>query len=1006
MANILPALPLIGRSEELALLGSALANAASGAGGAVFLRGTTGIGKSRLAVAAAEEANRLGFRIVRGQAYRVETGAPYGLWSNAFLPVLREMDASTLSVLTRGGEEELARVVPAPGIGTGEGSVSDTGEPGELQTRIHWNFTEFLRRLGDKQPVLVVLDDVHWSDPSGPDLLHFITRHLAESSVLLLCAYNVEQKVENADFEAMESALLSVQNASSLDVRPFSTEITGELVRRVFDVEPGVSEGLSERVHARAGGNPHFVSEILKAMVDAGSLYLRDGTWLGWEAEDLQLPDSVTEAVTARVGKLSPPATQIAHVVAVAGTSATYELLREVTGLAEDTFLGGIDELRAKQLVEESAEGAAIVYRFAHSLVGEVIYDNIGLARARGLHRAIGEALEGEVGGALDDRTHQLAYHFSRAGSNDLRVLQYLAAAGREALSRRADREAVAFLRDALSRVAGAGQADDDGGAELDLLSLQEDMARALQRSGDYGAAAEHWQAALALALEGGEDARAARLYGRIGQGAYFRGRYDDALAAYELGLERAEAASDPVVEAHLRLHTGNALQSEGRAEEAQAEMEAALELAGSVSDPGLLARVHRGLMILHTWLGEPERVREHGSEAIPLSQAAGDAHVTYWVYWQLAVQEGLLGDAETMDAHIHRCQELAEELRSPVLELWTAEIFIEHAAASGRWDTGIALGERAVAKARVLGQDALLPRLLVVLSLIYFGRGEIERGKECVDEAWELSGAARGETLRVHLVVPAHIGKVACLVAEGQYEEAIRVGEQGLAIAENSGFIVWAVHRLLPLIAEAYLELHDAPGAVHIEQRLNDYGKLLGNRLAMAWGKAFKGISVWHGGDIQASTGPLREAAEELEALPMVFDAARVRRQLAGRLADLGDRDGALRELRYVHGAFLKMKAEGELQKTRDMFRELDVRPPSRSAGEGAGGLTQRELEIARLVAMGRSDKAVAKELDIARRTVSTHLSNIYRKLELGSRGELAAYVTENDLLERGHSG
>ena len=284
--------------------------------------------------------------------------------------------------------------------------------------------------------------------------------------------------------------------------------------------------------------------------------------------------------------------------------------------------------------MEESAEGTAIVYRFAHSLVGEVIYSDIGLARARSLHRAIGEAMERGVGGALDDRIHELAYHFSRAGSGDARVLRYLSAAGREALARRADREAVGFLRDALSRIVGADQADDDDAAELDVLSLHEDMARALQRSGDYRAAAEHWQAALALALESGEDARAARLYGRIGQGAYFRGRYDDALAAYELGLERAVSAKNPVAEAHLRLHNGNALQSKGQAKEAQAEMQAALELAESVSDPGLLARVHRGLMILYTWLGKPEKVREHGGEAIPLSQAAGDAHVTYWVYW------------------------------------------------------------------------------------------------------------------------------------------------------------------------------------------------------------------------------------------------------------------------------------------------------------------------------------------------------------------------------------
>ncbi len=299
--------------------------------------------------------------------------------------------------------------------------------------------------------------------------------------------------------------------------------------------------------------------------------------------------------------------------------------------------------------MEESAEGSDIVYRFSHPLIQEVLYSEIGVARAGSLHRTVGEALERGIGSALDDRTHQLAHHFSLAGGNDTRVIRYLSAAGREALSRRADREAVAFLGDALSRVTrdrgggydGGGGDGRDGGdedADLDVLSLREDLARALQRSGDYGAAAEHWSVALALTLERGEDARAARLHGRIGQGAYFRGQYDDALAAYELGLERAVAAKDPVVEAHLRLHKGNALQSLGRAKEAQEEMETALELAESVSDPGLLARVHRGLMILHTYLGNPEKVREHGREAIPLSRAAGDAHVTYWVYWQLAV--------------------------------------------------------------------------------------------------------------------------------------------------------------------------------------------------------------------------------------------------------------------------------------------------------------------------------------------------------------------------------
>ena len=291
---------------------------------------------------------------------------------------------------------------------------------------------------------------------------------------------------------------------------------------------------------------------------NGGAVFLRGTTGIG--------KSRLAAAVAASIGELSPAARQVAHVLAVAGTRATHELFGAVADLEEDALLGGIDELRAKQLVEESAEASDIVYRFSHPLIQEVLYSEIGLARARSLHRTVGEALEGGVGSALDDRTHQLAHHFSRAGGSDTRVIRYLSAAGREALSRRADREAVAFLGDALSRVAGDGGDGDDGGdggdgdADLDVLSLREDLARALQRSGDYGAAAEHWQVALALTLERGEDARAARLHGRIGQGAYFRGQYDDALAAYELGLERAVAAKDPVVEAHLRLHKGNAL--------------------------------------------------------------------------------------------------------------------------------------------------------------------------------------------------------------------------------------------------------------------------------------------------------------------------------------------------------------------------------------------------------------------------------------------------------------
>ena len=138
--------------------------------------------------------------------------------------------------------------------------------------------------------------------------------------------------------------------------------------------------------------------------------------------------------------------------------------------------------------------------------------------------------------------------------------------------------------------------------------------------------------------------------------------------------------------------------------------------------------------------------------------------------------------------------------------------------------------------------------------------------------------------------------------------------------------------------------------------------------------------------------------AARALEDVPMIGDAARLRRLKAGRLAELGDRKGALEELGKVHEIFLRLGAEIELEKTRGMFRELDARPPRRAAA-GDGELSARELEIARLVEGRKSNKAMARALGISPRTVSTHLSNIYQKLGIASRGELADYVRSEGL-------
>jgi DNA-binding CsgD family transcriptional regulator len=181
--------------------------------------------------------------------------------------------------------------------------------------------------------------------------------------------------------------------------------------------------------------------------------------------------------------------------------------------------------------------------------------------------------------------------------------------------------------------------------------------------------------------------------------------------------------------------------------------------------------------------------------------------------------------------------------------------------------------------------------------------------------------------------------------------------------------------------------------GAREMGKRLRSGSSGIRHKLGLAWAQTCEALVTWLEGDPQKGAELMEEAARALEEVPMIGDAARLRRLKAGSLAEIGDRKGALEELARVHEIFLRLGAEVELEKTRGMFRELDARPPRR-VSVGEGDLSTREMEIARLVEERMSNKAIARALGISPRTVSTHLSNIFQKLGIASRGELADHV------------
>ena len=956
-----------------------------------------------------DEAARRGWRTATGRAYPVEKGVPYALLADALLPIVRSMDPATLAVMSRGGTAELARLFPVLDF-QNEARVM-RGDSDDLKPRLLWKFSQFLGRVAARAPLLLVLENLQWADASSLELLHFTARQLAGQRVVILCSYNDSQRDANPILADTERSLVAIGAASVLRIEPLTREETDELLERAFDVDAASIRDFAALLFDRTRGNPFFAEEILKSLVASGQLHRESHRWAGWSVTDLDLPRTVRDAILARFQRLTPPARAIADIASVLGTRVSYDALHTVSELEAGELVRVIDELRRERILADVSGVDGVHYDFTHPTLQATLYADLGKARAQLLHGQIASALERHYGTDADAHADELALHFSRAAGPALaaKAARYLASAGRSALARYATREAVTYLSAALDltdREASPNVRTEPSGDSTvahDRAALVEDLARARQRNGDYAAARRLWSRALEHAKAVGDASRIATLERKLGLASFWAGRHDEAFAHYDAGLAAAAGTGDERLSARIRIARAAAFQELGRADDALRELTDALGIAERLKNAGMLARVHRSLMQLTMFMGRADAARLHGERAIEFAALANEPAVEWTAHWGMAVLAGLTGNATVLASHVQAAARIADAIGSPVLVAWTNEVSIEYASGIGDWEAGIALAEQTIPIARAVGEHTLLPRPLVWTGLMHLGRGAVDTAKSLFEESWSLSNAANAadHSVDVHTAVPAHTGMAAHALATGDWERAITLGEAGIALADRAGYVAWSIHRLLPIIIEAALWLQYFPRAERYGARLRRDAEQLGHRLGLAWATASDAlVARFRDHDVNRAVELLRSAADQLDAVPFVFDAARIRRNLAQLLAALDDRDGAMRELRRAHDVLARIGAATELNGARDQLRDLGARPPARVVTEGAGALTGREREIAQLVAARKSNKEIGAALGISSRTVSTHLSNVFAKLGVTSRGELTDRVREDATL------
>jgi class 3 adenylate cyclase/tetratricopeptide (TPR) repeat protein len=602
---------VVGRVAETAVFDTALAAALTGAGQTVVLGGEAGVGKSKFVREAQAHASAGGARVLVGLTHQSDSALPYAPFVSAIRSGFHGLDRDELGRVLQRSAPDLAELFPE--LGRIERAVAPTGLE---RHRLTVAFQHLFRAFAREAPVLVVLEDLHWADETSLELLQHLARELRDARVLILATYRSDEMHRRHPFLRTLAGLQRERLVTEIQLKRLTPEETGELIRATFgarDPNVKVSVEFRDAVYARSEGNPFFTEELLKAIVDSGGVYWREGDgWARKPIDQLVIPGSIREAVRARVEELSPEARDTLSAAAVIGHRFAFEVLRDVTTADERALEQRIREFIELQLVTD-ASGGDEEHAFRHALTREVVYDDLMVRERKRLHRAVADALERNP----QAEPSLLAHHLLAAGEQERAVPKLLAAADRAARAE-APRDAVAHFERAIE----IGVPDDQ------LASVLEQLAEAYQHFDETRSLKAAMDAAAAFAQrdDGRGRSRALRLASRQ---HWLRGEVEPANRVARESIE-VLGGEESVELARALAHLAGLHMTAGRREESVETADRAIALAERFNDAFALSNA----------------LVSKGSSLIRIGGSAADAVTTIDRGRSVALEAGLVTTA------------------------------------------------------------------------------------------------------------------------------------------------------------------------------------------------------------------------------------------------------------------------------------------------------------------------------------------------------------------------
>ena len=926
--------PLVGRDGELDELLSAVERVRAAGLVTVVVSGEPGIGKSRLLAEAADRLAARAWRVLRIRADRLERRVPYAALSTALRAVA--VDSSFTEGLRRDAGAALdlptGDAVPEP-AGTTFGRACAT-------------VARLLTALSASSPLVLIVDDLHELDDDSLALLTVVVHRLSSAPIGLVGALRSHLAEPNVAAAELVDRLAENAELVRLDLATLTPADIGAMVAPILGAPP--DDDLIAEVHRRADGNPYFASEIAQTLSEAGLVVVdRDRAHLTVAPQAVRLTRST--AMLRRVLPLRPDARAVARVLAVLRMVGLERIgvIAQVALLSEAAVAAAFDDLvRAHIVVSDDEHG----YRFSHDIVADAVYDEIGPAECRRLHRQVADRLLAERSQGEPVDLLELAWHLSEsAAPGDSLAVQVLSEAARYALSN-APEAAAGFYARALGLL-------NEGSAERPaLLALQ---CRALARASRPAAAIEPGREALALLAPGDERFRTGTA---VLSSLFSLDRIDEAI---EVADELVRARSVPAA-----LHAQRALLLVFADRTVEALDEAALALSTNAVSPaeevvvfGQLAML-TSMLFRHTETVEftDRALRSSGESTTLQLQALGVGAFT----------QALAGLVPETARSLRRAEIVTQRSDGPQLfggELGVARVVVDWLG--GRWDAALEALRALTAELAARHQVTQAAALTAVELEIRTWRGELVVATTL---------AARPQPLNRNLGSLHAWAMAGYQLARGDVDGA----RATLVAAADAPGTATYLALLLSRLAELELVHGGAEMAERVVQRLVEAT----SSDISPWARTSVHRMV---GVVRGDVGALVKALHEAEEGGLVFDRALA--QLA-----LGELDqSTVAGLVEAHQCFARLGAHGLRRRAARRLHELGAKVP-RARSRAGGLLTESEEQVARLVQQGMRNREIAAALHFSPRSVEVYLSRIYAKLRVSSRLELARALDAMD--------